>query len=159
MQLNNPPIGIVVKNGKLIYSEILIHSTPEKVWSVLIDFKNYPNWNPFIKSLKGNPATDKTIEVFLQPPGQKGMTFKPAVLTFTPNKEFRWIGKLLIRGLFDGEHVFILQDNQNGTTTFIQYERFRGILVPFVKKMLEENTLKGFEIMNEAINSQLIAHN
>lgn len=143
--------GQVIKKGKLVYSEINIKASPEKVWQEFTNFESYSNWNPFIKSLKGKPAPNNTIEVFLNPPGQKGMLFKPKVLVFEPNIQFRWIGKLFIGGLFDGEHAFILQGNNDGSTTFIQFERFRGILVPFVKKMLEGNTLNGFNQMNEAL--------
>jgi len=143
--------GYIIKKGKLIYSEIEIHTSSKKVWDIFSDFAKYPEWNPFIKSLKGTPAEGKTIEVFLQPPGNKGMLFKPKVLKFETGKEFRWIGKLMGGGIFDGEHAFILKDNADGTCTFIQYERFRGALIPFMKKMLKGPTLSGFQQMNEAL--------
>ena len=58
---------------------------------------------------------------------------------------------MLLPRIFDGEHTFKLIDNQDGTVTFIQYEHFRGILIPFMKKMLDNDTKKGFENMNEAL--------
>jgi hypothetical protein len=36
-------------------------------------------------------------------------------------------------------------------TTFKQSEIFKGILVPFFKKMIENNTKKGFEAMNQKL--------
>jgi hypothetical protein len=72
-------------------------------------------------------------------------------LPLKTNKEFRWIGHLLFSGLFDGEHKFELIDNRNGTTTFRQSEKFGGILVPLFKKMLDENTLNGFNLMNKKL--------
>jgi hypothetical protein len=76
------------------------------------------------------------------------MTFKPKVLTFETNKELRWLGHFLFAGFFDGEHQFELIDNGNGTTTFRQSEKFKGILVPLFKKQLDNNTKRGFEKMN-----------
>lgn len=146
--------GLVITKGKLIYSEIVINASPEKVWKEFVKFENYSKWNPFIKSLKGSPAKGNQIEVFLQPPGKKGMLFKPKVLSFEPPLQFRWIGKLFIGGLFDGEHTFLLKDNKDGTTTFIQFERFKGLLIPFLKKMLDRNTLTGFNQMNEALKAR-----
>ncbi len=143
--------GLIIKKGKMVYTEIRINASIDKVWNVFTDFEKYPEWNPFIKSLKGNPGIDKKIEVFLQPPTGKGMKFTPKVLKFENQKEFRWIGKLFLSRIFDGEHTFKLIDNQDGTTTFIQYEHFRGILIPFMKKMLDNDTKKGFENMNEAL--------
>lgn len=153
MKTNNDSItaGQIIKKGKLIYSEIIIKASPKRVWQEFTAFENYATWNPFIKSLKGLPVVGNKIEVLLTPPDKKGMTFKPTVLAFDSVHQLRWIGKLLIKGLFDGEHTFILKDNKDGTTTFIQFERFRGILIPFMAKMLNENTLNGFNQMNEAL--------
>ena len=137
--------------AKEIKTEILINATPGKVWSILIDFDKYPDWNPFIKSITGKVLVSNKITVRLEPPGAKGMTFKPKVLAFETNKEFRWIGHLFFLGLFDGEHIFELIDNGNGTTTFIQREKFGGILVPLFKKMLDGNTLNGFNLMNKKL--------
>lgn len=149
--------GQVIKNGKLVYSDIIINATPDKVWKVFTDFTAYPGWNPFVKSFKGQPQQGGNIEVLLQLPGSKPMTFKPTVLQYEENKELRWIGKLFIPYLFDGEHTFTLTDNGDGTTTFQQYENFRGILIPFMKKMLEVNTLNGFRLMNEALKARVEA--
>lgn len=137
--------------AKEIKTEILINSSPEIVWAVLTNFDDYPNWNPFIKSIKGEAKVGKKITARIEPPDAKGMTFKPKILVFDQNKELRWLGNLLFAGLFDGEHKFELIDNKNGTTTFIQSEKFKGIFVPMFKKMLEINTKKGFEEMNEKL--------
>ncbi|NVN94931.1 MAG: SRPBCC domain-containing protein [Bacteroidetes bacterium] len=136
---------------KELKTEILINSTPQKVWAILIDFRNYHEWNPFIKSITGNVVVGSKIIVRLEPPEANGMTFKPKVLVFEKNKELRWLGNLLFPGLFDGEHKFELIDNGNGTTTFKQSEKFKGILVPLFKKMLDINTTNGFNLMNQKI--------
>jgi len=137
--------------AKEIKTEILIYSAPEKIWSILTNFDNYPNWNPFIKSITGEVKVGNKITVRIVPPASKGMTFKPNVLKFETNKELTWLGNLLFAGLFDGEHKFELIDNGNGTTTFIQSEKFKGILVPLFKKQLDNNTKRGFEEMNEKL--------
>ena len=132
--------------AKEIKTEILINATPEKVWAVLTDFNAYPAWNPFVNSLAGEVKVGNTIKVVLQ-----GMTFKPKVLVFEPNREFRWIGRLFLPGLFDGEHSFILTDHGNGTTTFQQNEIFNGLLVGLFSRKLDTATLPGFERMNEKL--------
>jgi hypothetical protein len=139
------------KKMKELKTEILINTTPHKVWEILVDFKSYPEWNPFIKSIKGNVVVGSKITARLEPPGANGMTFKPKVLVFEKNKELRWLGNLIFPGLFDGEHKFELIDNGNGTTTFIQSEKFKGILVPLFNKMLDINTTNGFNLMNQKL--------
>ncbi|MFN6088281.1 MAG: SRPBCC family protein [Cyclobacteriaceae bacterium] len=137
--------------AKEIKTEILINATPEKVWAILTDFENYPNWNPFIKLIKGEVKIGNKIIVKIEPPEAKGMTFKPKILTFETNKELSWLGHLLFAGLFDGKHKFELIDNGDGTTTFRQSEKFKGVLVPLFKKQLDNNTKKGFEEMNRKL--------
>ena len=141
--------------AKEITTEILIQATPKKVWSVLTNFANYNDWNPFIKSITGIVAVGNKIKARIEPPGASGMTFKPTVLVYTDAKEFRWLGHLLIKGLFDGEHCFQLIDNKNGTTTFVQSEKFEGMLVRLFSKMLDTNTIEGFRQMNEALKKEV----
>lgn len=137
--------------SKEIKTEILIKATPAKVWNILTNFKNYPQWNPFIKSITGDVGVGNKITARIEPPEASAMTFKPKVLAFDANREFKWLGHLLVPGLFDGEHKFELIDNQNGTTTFMQSEKFKGILVPLFSKMLDINTVNGFKKMNQKL--------
>jgi hypothetical protein len=137
-----------------IKTEIIINTTPEKVWKILTNFRAYPNWNPFIKSIEGQVTIGEKIIARIEPPGAKGMTFKPKILTVVKNRELSWLGHLLFPGLFDGKHKFELIDNGNGTTTFIQSEKFKGILVPFFKKQLKNNTKNGFIEMNKKLKER-----
>ena len=134
-------------------TEILILADTAKVWNVLMNFDSYPKWNPFITSISGERKLGNRLTVSINPPGGKGMTFKPNILTLEANKEFRWKGKLGINGIFDGEHYFILEVLENDKTKFIQGEKFSGLLVPLVGKMLDK-TQKGFQLMNESIKKE-----
>lgn len=134
--------------AKEIKTEIIIKSTPEKVWAILIDFEKYPNWNPFIVSIKGQVQKGKKITVKIEPPGSKSMTFKPTIITKVENRELSWLGSVLFSGLFDGTHKFEVIDNGNGTVTFVQSEKFKGI---FVGLFNPEKTKKGFNAMNREL--------
>lgn len=136
---------------KEIKTEVLINATPEKVWEILINFDNYSQWNPFIKAIKGEVKVGKKIIVRVEPPDSREMIFKPKVLTYDTNKELSWLGHMFFTGLFDGEHKFELIDHKNGTITFKQSEKFKGIFLPFFQKLLENNTRKGFEEMNQKL--------
>jgi hypothetical protein len=138
---------------KNIQTEILILADTAKVWDVLMNFDSYPKWNPFITSISGERKLGNRLTVSINPPGGKGMTFKPNILTLEANKEFRWKGKLGINGIFDGEHYFILESVDKDITKFIHGEKFSGLLVPLVCKMLDK-TQKGFQLMNESIKKE-----
>ena len=138
---------------KNIQTEILINTDITKVWDVLMNFDSYPKWNPFIISISGEPKLGSRLTVSINPPGGNGMTFKPYILSLEKNKEFRWKGKLGISGIFDGEHYFILEFLENDKTKFIHGEKFSGLLVPVLGKMLDK-TQKGFQLMNESIKNE-----
>ena len=140
--------------AKHISTRVLIRATPQTVWNTLTDFEAYPQWNPFLRSVRGPVAPGKVIQVELQQPGSGTIAMKPRVLVFEAPHTFRWIGHLLFRGLFDGEHSFEIRDNGDGSSTFIQSERFGGILVPLLSRMLDTKTLKGITLMNEALKDR-----
>lgn len=132
--------------AKEIFTSIQIEATPEVIWNVLMNTEKYPDWNPFIKWIKGDLKVGNSITVQIQ-----DMKFKPKVLKLEPQKEFKWKGKLWIKGLFDGTHRFHLIEHGNGTTTLEHSEKFKGILVPLLSKKLDKETKPGFLAMNEAL--------
>lgn len=138
---------------KKIITEITIDTEIARVWNVLTDFENHPKWNPFIKSIQGKKSVGEKLTVAIKPPEGNGMTFKPTILSFETNKEFRWKGKLGISGIFDGEHFFILEKLNDNQTKFIHGENFSGILVALMGGALDK-TKDGFELMNQALKKE-----
>jgi hypothetical protein len=139
---------------KELHSEIEIDASAERVWRILTDFASYPQWNPFIRRISGEPATGERLEVRLQPPGSRGITLRPTVLNAEPNRELRWLGRLLVKGLFDGEHSLAIQQLGENRVRFVQSEAFNGLLVPLLSRSLDNNTRRGFEEMNRALKEQ-----
>ena len=139
---------------KRLHSEIEIDAPAERVWHLLTDFASYPQWNPFIRSISGQPTKGEKLEVRIEPPGGRGMTFKPKVLNAEPNRELRWLGHLLVPGLFDGEHSFIIQPLEENRVRFVQREAFKGLLVPLFARSLDNSTQRGFEEMNRALKER-----
>lgn len=74
----------------------------------------------------------------LQDPQKNKMPFHAVVLNKQENQEFKWRGKLLITGLFDGEHYFQLSTIGENRTRLIHSEEFQGILVRAFLKTLSK---------------------
>jgi hypothetical protein len=81
------------------------------------------------------------------------MTFKPTVLAVEPDRELRWLGRLLVPGIFDGEHIFYIEPLNQARSRFTQAERFSGILVGLFRGTLDKTEL-GFEQMNAALKAR-----
>ncbi|MCA8916003.1 MAG: SRPBCC domain-containing protein [Planctomycetes bacterium] len=136
-----------------IVTEISINAAPETVWSHLVAFDSYPDWNPFITYAAGEVREGARLTVTIQQSGGKPMGFKPRVLIASPGKELRWLGQILLPGLFDGEHRFVLEHHEGGTK-LTQAETFCGLLVPLMWKSMQPKTKRGFEMMNEALRQR-----
>jgi hypothetical protein len=137
-----------------LFSEIEIGAPAERVWEVLMDFASYPDWNPFVLKIEGEPAVGERLSVTLKLEGRKPVVFKPRVEGRVLRKEFRWQGRLILPGLFDGEHTFQIESLAEDKVRFVQKERFRGILAPSLLKNIQDRTMASFEAMNRALKAR-----
>ena len=105
---------------KQLHTQIEIDASAERVWDLLTDFPSYPDWNPFISHISGRLTPGERLRARLEPPGGRATTFKPKVLTAEPNRELRWLGHLLVPGVFDGEHSFTIEPLEENHVRFVQ---------------------------------------
>ena len=138
-------------------TDIEIDAPVERVWEVLTDFDRFPDWNPFIRRIHGNAKVGSRLDVFLGASGTRGMRFRPIVTKVVPNRELRWLGRLGLPRLFDGEHIFQIEPLGPTRARFIQRERFRGLLVLLMARSLNRDARRGFEEMNHALQSRVHA--
>ncbi|MDO6693905.1 SRPBCC domain-containing protein [Aliiglaciecola sp. 3_MG-2023] len=121
--------------------------------SNITDLQKYSEWNPFIKKAQGRTEVGEKLEVLIAPPDGKGMIFKPTVKSIIVNKEFSWLGRFLFSGIFDGEHIFIIEPKDDGCL-LIQKENFSGLLAPLLWKGLDNDTRAGFKLMNKSLKGR-----
>lgn len=140
-----------------LHTHIEVNATPDVVWTVLTDLENYGAWNPFVVSLQGSIAVGERLATRIHPPGGKAMTFHPKVTIVEDQRVFEWLGKLGLPGIFDGRHRFELEPTPTGTR-FTQTEAFKGLLVRFMRRSLDTQTMEGFEAMNSALKARAEAH-
>jgi hypothetical protein len=134
---------------KRIETKVNIDARPEEVWDVLMDFPSYPSWNPMVVELAGDARLGERLEVTIAMKGGRRMRFTPTVVEYEQGRRFGWLGRVLVRGLFDGLHRFEIEAN-GATTTFVHSEEFRGLLPPLLGGVLRD-THEGVVAMNEAL--------
>jgi hypothetical protein len=138
---------------QLIETSIDIEAPATRVWSILTAFSAYPVWNPFIIAAEGEPRPGTRLKITIAPPGRRPMTFRPVVILAVPEQELRWLGRLFMPGLFDGEHDFRLEE-ANAACRFHHSERFSGVLLPLFGDGLLKATRQGFKAMNAALKKR-----
>ena len=134
-------------------TEIDIDAPPEDVWVVLADTRAYGEWNPLVHRLDGKLKTGEKIAIDLYLGGEKAMRFTPVLKNVEPGRELRWLGRLFVPGLFDGEHYFRLEPKAGGTR-LVHGERFSGILVPLLLAIVGKKTERGFRALNTALKQR-----
>ena len=141
--------------AKQLNAEIEVQASPDRVWEVLTDFAAYPQWNPFIVQATGQAAPGSRLELKMRPSGGRTTTIRPEVLEADPGRKLRWLGRVLVPGLFDGEHSFTIQPTGPGRVRLTQHEEFRGLLAAPVLALIAKPTLEGFHQMNQALKSRI----
>ncbi len=139
---------------KELKTEIVIDASAETIWKVLNDFASFPDWNPFMVRISGQMIEGEKLEVRMQLPGGRAMTFKPQLIKVEPNREFRWLGRLLLPGVADGQHIIELKPIGDARTRVIHREEFRGVLTSLFLAMVGKKTELGFQQMNEALKAR-----
>jgi hypothetical protein len=138
-----------------IATAIDIDAPASAIWRLLVDFPAYPDWNPFIRRLVGEAKVGSRLEVTVEPADRKPMTFRPTVLVAEPSRELRRLGRVLLPGIFDGEHAFVIEPRSGGCQLRHE-ETFRGLLVPAFGAMLGD-TAPSFAKLNVALKQRVEA--
>jgi len=139
---------------RTIEHAIDIQAPAATVWRILTDIDHYAEWNPFMPRLSGRLALGQRLTLSVRS-GTRTMTFRPTVLAVEDGALIRWLGRLGVRGLFDGEHELRLEPVPGGTR-FVQRETFTGLLVPMMPRVLDD-TATGFTAMNTALRDRAVA--
>ena len=140
---------------KELTTEIQINSSPEILWNVLTDFKNYYQWNPILQEIKGEPLIENQLEINLQTIGGKNRVYHPKIIKIIPNQELRWKGKFLFSQVFSGERVFLIEKISDNKVKFVNKEIFCGIGVRFTPRKMEDDIVASFNKMNEALKKTI----
>ena len=132
-----------------IKTEIVLRATPEEVWKALTSFEKYPEWNPFIISVKGKVELGSQLENTMLNNG-KEMVFRPIITKLEINHSFEWLGTAF-GGLFKGRHYFILEGVEGEQTKLSHGEKFTGLLSGVIMMVIKKDTLHNFQMMNKAL--------
>ncbi len=140
---------------KELRTEIDIKASPEKAWEVLTDFNIFPQWNPFIRQINGDPKVGTKLEIHLHTSSGKSRTYQPTVTKVEPPRELRWSGKFFIPGMFDGERIFTIEPLETNHVRFVHMEIFTGLGVAIVGSRLDKDLYQSFVNMNEAFKEKV----
>ena len=136
-----------------LFAIVEIDAPAERVWEVLTDFRRYPEWNPFMPRVAGEAARRAELDVLVTPEGRRALRLRPRIVTFRPPREMRWRWLARLPGVFVGEQRFVVERLDAGRSRLIHEKRFRGLAVPFVRRVLDGPVKRSFEATGVALKA------
>lgn len=136
--------------SKSVHTEIIIPSTPEKVWQVLTDIERYQEWNPAITLVQGELEERNKVTYRFQETDSKAANISSKVVKIAPHEHLNHKGG--IWGIITFDQHYYLESHELGTK-FIIHEDYTGIYVNFWD---ESHTLQQYQNMANALKIRVL---
>ncbi len=124
------------------------------LWNELIGFSSYPQWNPFLRSVRGEARPGARLALRVRAPHSPPVAMNAEVLAVEPNRELSWTCHWLSPRLLAGEHRFLFEIQGPKKVLLHHGETFHGLLLPFLWPLMEQRTRQGLEAMNAALKER-----
>ncbi|MEP7197831.1 MAG: SRPBCC domain-containing protein [Saprospiraceae bacterium] len=106
---------------------IEIKADPAIVWALLTNASDYPRWNSTVTSIEGNIALGEKIKLRTTLDAKR--TFKLKVKEFESEKKLVW-------GDRQGNRIYAIKKNGNGTIACSMTEKIGGPMFPMYSKKI-----------------------
>jgi hypothetical protein len=113
--------------------ELKVLAPADRIWAVLTDAQGFPRWNSTVTRIEGEIREGATLRVHV--PGTDRV-FTPRVSGVVPNVRMTWTGGF--SPMFKGVRTFELRPRSDGATDFAMGERFSGLMIPFVGRVMPD---------------------
>lgn len=141
--------ALAIFSVKRVSTEIIIESTPEKIWSVLMDESGYQHWNPVLLPLEGDISQGATIRYQWTQANGGSVEIDSRVMSLVENVELHQRGGT--PGVLTFDHRYTLTPSKGGTLVQ-QTEVYRGIGVLF----WDANQMEpAYQKVNEALKERV----
>jgi hypothetical protein len=134
-----------------VKTAVEINASCAEVWRALTDLGAYHLWNPTIPWISGRAEEGRTLRMVFRSPGALPVYFHARVSVVTPNREFRWTGKVITPPLFVGDHYFVLEPMGANRVNLVQGETFAGAIAPVMFRLLRDYNRSGFRAWTAAL--------
>lgn len=144
--------------SRTIENSLIVDASTTAVWSVLTDFKERSEWDPYYRSISGDPTLNARLTVFASLNDNSQLVKShPRIVALEPIKQLAWVNRFFLPGLLDSKQVFMLTPTVEGKTLLTQREQFSGIAVALSRTALDDVEARLTQWI-EAIKQRVEAH-
>lgn len=76
-----------------------LDASADWLWALVTRFADYPDWNPLVPSISGDPRLNAKLQLRVAPDGRRPIALRARVLVAARNRELRWHGRSRLPGL------------------------------------------------------------
>jgi hypothetical protein len=142
-------VVLVLTGRKSVHHEIIINSSPENVWKVLVAMDKYPEWNPVMELLEGEIKEGNQVKYKFTQDENSVSEIGATVKQVIPDSLLNQKGGIPLVLTFN--HKYLLESEDNATKLTI-HEDYGGIAVNFWNPAPVE---KAYARLNEAIKEKV----
>lgn len=149
-------LSLVLKKHSLfhrsVYTEIIIDAPKTKVWEVLTNFKEMPEWSGSLQSIEGDFRRDgDTIVRYLL--NGKLYVLKHRMVGFEDGTQFGWSDPIIPFAV--DNHRFRVEELPDGRSKFIQQDEIKGFMVLFIGPMMMGIFSRTYPEFNQALKKRV----
>ena len=126
----------------------VIEAPRETVWRIVTDFASYPEWNPYMTTVRGTAQVGETLHIRLVTPRHDPRDIEATVFVLKPPRKLRWQSRMFAPGVRDLEYEIIVAPLGPNRAQVVQRARYEGLLAVLVD---HEATAAGLERMAAAL--------
>jgi len=140
------------RNMQVISTEIIISSTPDKLWNIIQDVNNWKEWNPTVNKSSGTATLGAKLDITMRgkQEGSDGPRYTPIIKTFDKPRIFHWRAHMIHGFLFTNDKIIELEETPSGTR-LTHKEAFKGLLAPIFCGQMEKGIPPMLNSMNIAL--------
>ena len=120
-----------------IAHETGLNASLQTVWNILVDFPQYPEWNPILTKIEGTAALDSTLNIILKLSGSTPQNVETQITGCTAPKYFSFERHHRFGTWFYHEEwIFRMKERGDGVT-FVAEAFVTGISLRFRRSKVE----------------------
>ena len=139
-----------------IETSVSLASPPERVWEVLTDFAAFPDWNPLVLRVEGEPRAGARLRLLIAQPDGSGVRrrLSARIDEWRRRERLGWTGGPW--PIFRGHHWFDLSARDGGSL-LRHGENMSGVYPWLGRRTIGRRFRPGYEAMNQALAQRLEA--
>jgi hypothetical protein len=138
--------------------ELKVDAPPEYLWKVLIDFKSYSEWNPFITQIEGEPKIGSyiTLQVKMDPNLDSIRLSKEMIVSLKENQHLSYDSHFLSSSFFNAIRWQTIRPTEDGKSSlYHSQQKISGLAAWPISHAFGDRISAGFEASSIAFKKRV----